>query len=474
MNHNLVFSTLALSLALTACGGGGGGSSATDSNQGTTPPSVATPTPVPDVTPVNSVQVTVIDDYLQNALVWLDLNGDFIYQADEPSATTNEMGQATLTYPENIDWTEYHLVAKATAGATIDTRTGQAVTRDYYLTTPKQKSVITPLTSLVQGYVEQGETLENAEKLICQRVNAENCRIYDDYIATKADQLLGYSRAYMHIMPNGNNSIDFAIALDNAASVDLAMNNWLKDNNLNINGVNWAALNIIQNSLDQLVFSSQFSSAYNNGRNMVLLQLAGELHSAVADSIKLGLRQDWQIAETNIGTFNCTNGGTQTNTGAINSATQGGAGAIVEKVVQNNCSFYQGGEVFNSTKDFQSQLTRNAQGKLLSQTNTLSFTNNYTAGLAGIASTLKLTGEANYQSAGANYQTSINGYAKLSYKGENYHFSFSNPTNQPLVINGQISSGKIIIRENNQTTELIINESGWWLDGEKVHSPISY
>ncbi len=473
MNRNLTSTTLALSLALTACGGGGG-SSATDSNQGTTLTTVATPTPTPAEAPANSVQATVIDDYLQNALVWLDLNGDFLYQADEPSAITNELGQATLIYPENLDWKEYHLVAKATAGSTIDTRTGATVLRDYYLTTPKQKSIITPLTSLVQGYVEQGETLENAEKLICQRVSAENCRVYDDYIATKEDRLLGYSRAYMHIMPDGKNSIDFAIALDNAANVDVAINNWLKDNNLNINAINWAVLNIAQNSLGQLTFSSQFNSAYNNGRKMALLQFVGDLHSTVEESIELGLRQDWQVAETNIGTFNCTNGGTQMNTGSINSAANGGAGAIVEKVVQQDCSFYQGGEVFNSNKEFTSQLTRDTQGKLLSQANTLSFHNRFSAGLAGIAGTVNLTGAANYQVANSHYLTTINGYAKLSYKGVDYYFSATNVKDQPLVISGQVSSGKIIISENAQITELVINESGWWIDGEEVHSPINY
>ncbi|RJG39508.1 hypothetical protein D1Z90_17880, partial [Motilimonas pumila] len=74
MKKSSLAATISLTLALTACGGGGSSSSDTssDANQ-----------PSPSQAPADQqiANITVIDDYLQDAKVWLDYNQDFIHQA---------------------------------------------------------------------------------------------------------------------------------------------------------------------------------------------------------------------------------------------------------------------------------------------------------------------------------------------------------------------------------------------------------
>ena len=78
MKHPYLLSMLAMAVgtALTGCGGGGGGDN--------------------DEPAVSTLQVTVIDGYLRNALVWLDVNGNNQQDSDEPSARSGEGGKAVL------------------------------------------------------------------------------------------------------------------------------------------------------------------------------------------------------------------------------------------------------------------------------------------------------------------------------------------------------------------------------------------
>ncbi|WP_242507178.1 hypothetical protein [Vibrio vulnificus] len=74
MNKNKIVMALGLgvSVGLLGCGGGSSSSSGGSSS--------------------NSYSVTAIDGYLQNAQVWLDLNKNFIWDANEPRATTGAGG----------------------------------------------------------------------------------------------------------------------------------------------------------------------------------------------------------------------------------------------------------------------------------------------------------------------------------------------------------------------------------------------
>ncbi|RJG35436.1 hypothetical protein D1Z90_20900, partial [Motilimonas pumila] len=74
MKKCLLAVSISLSFALSACGGGSSSSEETSSE--TTQPA---PTQAP--TGQQMANITVIDDYLQDAKVWLDYNQDFIHQA---------------------------------------------------------------------------------------------------------------------------------------------------------------------------------------------------------------------------------------------------------------------------------------------------------------------------------------------------------------------------------------------------------
>ena len=85
---------------LTACGGGsgGGGTSATGST---------------------SFSGIAMDGYLYKATVFLDLNGNGIFDTGEPTATTSETGAFTLSATQEQINT-FRLVVVAVVGTTID------------------------------------------------------------------------------------------------------------------------------------------------------------------------------------------------------------------------------------------------------------------------------------------------------------------------------------------------------------------
>ncbi|MGB0467505.1 MAG: tandem-95 repeat protein [Pontibacterium sp.] len=121
----------ALGVAAVAAGGGGG----SDSDSGTAPTTEADP-----------ISGTVTDGYIQGATVFLDKDGDRVQDADEAGATTDQFGNFTLADGEG------DLVS---IGGT-DTSTGKAVTQVYVA--PSGATQVNPLTTLVAGMMEDGQT----------------------------------------------------------------------------------------------------------------------------------------------------------------------------------------------------------------------------------------------------------------------------------------------------------------------------
>lgn len=120
-------------LTLTGCGGGGGSDSST-----------------------TTYQATAIDGFLRNALVWLDLDGDFILDEGEPSAQSGEGGIAQLDVTDIDDPSLYSVVVRAISGQTIDEDTitdslpqGSTVTTSYVMSAPAGETAVTPLSTLV-------------------------------------------------------------------------------------------------------------------------------------------------------------------------------------------------------------------------------------------------------------------------------------------------------------------------------------
>lgn len=73
----------ALAVTLTACGGGGGGSAGTSTQASAT-----------------TLSGTAVDGYLQGARAFLDVNGNGLADAGEPTATTDANGRYSLDYSQ--------------------------------------------------------------------------------------------------------------------------------------------------------------------------------------------------------------------------------------------------------------------------------------------------------------------------------------------------------------------------------------
>ncbi|TSK07920.1 MAG: hypothetical protein FPO08_01000 [Geobacter sp.] len=151
-------------------GCGGGGSSTTDTAK---------------------VTGKVADGYLQYATVFMDKNGNYILDAGEPSAQTDENGAYTLTV-DPADVGKYPIVAMAVQGVTIDKDTGSTVTKSYLMSMPKESvsgtvssNFISPLTTQVREMLETGNyTMDQAMTQLRDRLHLDSgYSVMGDYIA---------------------------------------------------------------------------------------------------------------------------------------------------------------------------------------------------------------------------------------------------------------------------------------------------
>ncbi|EHU9442937.1 hypothetical protein KZY42_000309 [Vibrio vulnificus] len=166
MNKNKIVVALGLgvSVGLLGCGGGSSSSSGGSSS--------------------NSYSVTAIDGYLQNAQVWLDLNKNFVWDANEPRATTGAGGVATLDVTGITNPESFPVVVKAIKGETIDEDTGNTITTDYVMSAPAGEQDVTPLSTMVHVLLERDETLtkDEAVQTVATQLGIETDDVLGDYI----------------------------------------------------------------------------------------------------------------------------------------------------------------------------------------------------------------------------------------------------------------------------------------------------
>ncbi|TWJ14071.1 hypothetical protein [Geobacter argillaceus] len=142
--------------AIAGCGGSGSSSTA-------------------QTAPVSGV---VADGYLQNALVFLDKNGNYQLDAGEPNTTTDQNGGYTLNI-DPADVGKYPIVAVAIKGQTIDRDTGSAVSSSYLLSTPAAgvsgtvSNFISPMSTLIMEKLQAnpGMTLADAMAQLRNQLN---------------------------------------------------------------------------------------------------------------------------------------------------------------------------------------------------------------------------------------------------------------------------------------------------------------
>ena len=117
---------------------------------------------ISDITVLNfkttdsSLTGKAVDGYLAGATVFADANGNGVLDAGEATATTEKGGSFKLTNGNG---------AIVVSGGT-DESTGKAFKGT--LKAPEGSTAITPLTTLQQGFVEQGLTVDDAEKAVAK------------------------------------------------------------------------------------------------------------------------------------------------------------------------------------------------------------------------------------------------------------------------------------------------------------------
>lgn len=145
----LIAACLINAAIITGCGTGAGDTTAGVGTGGTG-------------TLAKSISGTVADGYLVNATVYLDKNGNYQLDANEPSTKSGENGAYKLDI-DPADVGKHPLVALVIKDVTIDKDTNQAVTNSYVLSMPKDhvndtasNNFISPISSQLRELMETG------------------------------------------------------------------------------------------------------------------------------------------------------------------------------------------------------------------------------------------------------------------------------------------------------------------------------
>jgi|GEM_PF-2196300 len=113
----------------------------------------------------NTLTGKVIDGYVKEATVFADANGDGVQNENEVSTTTNASGDFELT----------GATGAIIASGGIDISTGE--TFKGVLKAPAGSSVITPLTTLQQGFVDAGHTPAQAQELLAKAFGFDSTKV---------------------------------------------------------------------------------------------------------------------------------------------------------------------------------------------------------------------------------------------------------------------------------------------------------
>jgi hypothetical protein len=147
-----------------------------------------------------TVSGKVADGYLVNATVFLDRNGNYQLDADEPSTTSVANGDFKLSVgPADVG--KYPIVAHVIKGVSIDKDTNLAVANSYVLSMPKDNvsgagsnNFISPISSQVREMMETGNytTMQQAADALRTKMGLPaGTDMMADYIAA--------NNAAMHI-----------------------------------------------------------------------------------------------------------------------------------------------------------------------------------------------------------------------------------------------------------------------------------
>ncbi len=153
------------------------------------------------------VTVTVLDGYLYNADVCLDVTGD--KRCDMPAQSTNTRGQTTFSI-NAADNEDYRVLVNVNAGQTVDQDDpDQTVATSYQLRGILGQSIATPMTTIVSKLANDDYSEKNLQGLetlmkvaIAQRTSTLS--LFVDYLASShedADEVAAAGRAVAAQLP---------------------------------------------------------------------------------------------------------------------------------------------------------------------------------------------------------------------------------------------------------------------------------
>ena len=154
--------------------------------------------------------ITAIDGYLRNADVWLDLNHNGKKDILEPSSVTGKNGLAILTLDTDINPEDYSVYVKAKRYITFDEQLNKYITNDFLLFAPKGENIITPLTTLVELKIQEGNSKFIAIQKVADILDKPYFNILKDFIKDKNTEIQGIAEdlVRLEMIPNSSSIKD--------------------------------------------------------------------------------------------------------------------------------------------------------------------------------------------------------------------------------------------------------------------------
>ncbi len=137
---------------------------------------------VPDEPQVVSIPGTVINNRLSNVKVCTDCNSNMSCDEDEVQAVSGTDGQFTLENVPEADALSCPLTAEVTEQSQDETLNAP-VRRPYTMSSPAGCNLITPMTSMVQSFIELGDELDEAIAKIQRKMMTRIHPCDDDFLA---------------------------------------------------------------------------------------------------------------------------------------------------------------------------------------------------------------------------------------------------------------------------------------------------
>lgn len=263
---HFVYAT-ALAAGLAACGGGGGSG------------------PAPTV----AVAGVAVDGYLNNAIAFLDLNGNERLDAGEPSARTNARGEFSLSATAEQK-ASASVVVQAIAGETIDMdQPNTPLTAGMTLVAPAGKpEVVSPLSTWVAGTMRrENKTLDQAKASVATELGLSPDALLQDFVANS---------------PNGAPSDAYKVAVSLAEVLKSAPANADKDERFdhvsvnlrsvtdNLTTIKGSALSAIRTLVKEDIALNTLTLALNDKwqtflRTATSLPVTSERHMGVAHDL---------------------------------------------------------------------------------------------------------------------------------------------------------------------------------------------